>query len=318
MRWTIEVTMAALLALVLGVNGLAMLFAGPWWYGVVPGVSATGPCNAHFVKDIGAAYLVAGVSLGAFAWRSGRAFAALVAAAAFLTLHAAIHIADALASPTCGQNLVRDLPGVFLPALVSLGLVASFLNPAKETAMLRAIFSRYISGMEKDWNYDASYMREVLATSPWTFLKFGIVTTVVPRGDAPAEALAAAGLVGTLTEDCGPCTQIGVDMAAKGGVKPEILRAILAGDEAAMGETAALAYRFAKASLERRLGEADALREEVVRRWSQKGLVALALALTTARMYPTLKYALGHGKSCSLVTVAGEAAPFHPPLAEAA
>jgi hypothetical protein len=109
-----------------------MLFAGPWWYGVVPGVPATGPFNAHFVKDIGAAYLVAGVSLGAFAGRPGRAFAALVGAAAFLILHAAIHVADALTGPTCGQDLVRDLPGVFLPALVSLGLIASHLSPAKE------------------------------------------------------------------------------------------------------------------------------------------------------------------------------------------
>jgi hypothetical protein len=183
--------------------------------------------------------------------------------------------------------------------------------------MLRALFSRYLRGMEKTWNYDASYMREVLATSPWTFLKFAVVTMVVPRRDAPAEALAAAGLVGTLTEDCGPCTQISLDMAAKGGVKPQVLRAILAGDEAAMGENAALAYRFARASLERRLEEADALRDEVVRRWGQEGLVALALALTTARMYPTLKYALGHGKSCSRVTVAGDPAPFHPPLAVA-
>jgi len=84
-----------------------------------------------------------------------------------------------------------------------------------------------------------------------------------------------------------------------------------------MGENAALSYRFARASLERRLEEADALRDEVVRRWGRKGLVALALALTTARMYPTLKYALGHGKACSRVTVAGDPAPFHPPLAVA-
>ncbi|HEX4195930.1 MAG TPA: hypothetical protein VHZ26_00670 [Caulobacteraceae bacterium] len=184
--------------------------------------------------------------------------------------------------------------------------------------MLRALFGRYLTGMERTWNYDASYMREVLAASPWTFLKFAVIAMVTPRRDAPGEALAAAGLVGTLTEDCGPCTQIGVDMAAKRGVQPEILRAILAGDEAAMGADAALAYRFARASLERRLEEADALRDEVIRRWGRKGLVALSLALTTARMYPTLKYAMGHGKACSRVTVAGAPAPFHAPLAEAA
>jgi len=132
MRWTIETVLAGLLAMVMGANGLVMLFAGQWWYGVVPGVPSTGPFNPHFVKDIGAAYLVVGVSLGAFAWRPGGAFAALVAAAAFLTLHAAIHIGDALASPSCGQDLVRDLPGVFLPALISLGLVASHLTPTEE------------------------------------------------------------------------------------------------------------------------------------------------------------------------------------------
>jgi hypothetical protein len=51
---------------------------------------------------------------------------------------------------------------------------------------------------------------------------------------------------------------------------------------------------------------ADPLRDEIVRRWGKAGLVDIAMALTTARMYPTLKYALGHGKTCSRVTVGGE------------
>jgi hypothetical protein len=172
--------------------------------------------------------------------------------------------------------------------------------------------------MEKDFDYDASYMHEVLDARPWTFLKFGIVTSLVPRSDAPAEALAAAGLVGTLAEDCGPCTQISVEIATRAGVGPEVIRAILAGDEAAMGRDAALAYRFANASLAHDMDAADPLRDEVVRRWGKKGLVALALSLTTARMYPTMKYALGHGKACSRVMVAGESAPFHTPLLAAA
>jgi hypothetical protein len=180
--------------------------------------------------------------------------------------------------------------------------------------MLRAILAGSIAKMEKTWTYDASYMRELLRASPWTFLKFGMITSVVDRRDAPVAALAAAGIVGTLAEDCGPCTQISVDMAAKGGVKAEVLRAILAGDEAAMGEDAALGYRFARASLERDLDASDALRDEVARRWGQKGLVALSLTLTTARMYPTLKYALGYGKTCSRVVVAGKPAPFQSPV----
>jgi hypothetical protein len=182
--------------------------------------------------------------------------------------------------------------------------------------MLKTLLARQIDKMERLWGYDASYMRQVLAASQATFIRFGFVTGLVDRRAAPGAALAAAGIVGTLAEDCGPCTQIGVDMAAAGGVKPDVLRAILAGDEAAMGEEAALAWRFARASLARDMPACDPLRDEILRRWGEKGLVAIAMALTTARMYPTLKYALGHGKACSRVTVAGVATPVaHPPLA---
>ena len=178
--------------------------------------------------------------------------------------------------------------------------------------MLKALLAGQIDRMERLWAYDASYMRRVLAASPATFLKFGFVTGLVDRKAAPADALAAAGIAGTLAEDCGPCTQIGVDMAAAGGVEPEVLRAILAGDEAGMGDTAALAWRFARASLARDMETCDPLRDEIVRRWGERGLVAVSMALMTARMYPTLKYALGHGKACSKVTVAGVAAPVAP------
>ena len=80
-----------------------------------------------------------------------------------------------------------------------------------------------------------------------------------------------------------------------------------------MGEAAALGYRFAKASLAKDMETADPLRDEIIMRWEKKGLTAIALALTTARMYPTLKYALGRGKTCSRVVVGGEAAPFARP-----
>jgi hypothetical protein len=59
---------------------------------------------------------------------------------------------------------------------------------------------------------------------------------------------------------------------------------------------------------------ADPLRDEILRRWGEKALVAISMAITTARIYPTLKYALGYGKACSRIVVAGEAAPVvHPP-----
>ncbi|HEX7761261.1 MAG TPA: hypothetical protein VF459_17270 [Caulobacteraceae bacterium] len=111
--------LAGFLALVLGLNGLAMLFAGLWWYGAVPGVVTTGPYNPHFVKDIGAAYLVCAAAL---AWRAMRPDAgqgALAAAAGFLVLHAGIHVADAAVCGNAVAALIRDLPGIFVPALIT-------------------------------------------------------------------------------------------------------------------------------------------------------------------------------------------------------
>ena len=111
---------AALLALILAANGVAMLTAGLWWYGAVPGVTHTGPYNPHFVKDIGAAYLVVAGSLAWRALRPGQAAkGAVLAAAAFLCLHALIHLADAMSHGDGFADLARDFAGVFLPAILA-------------------------------------------------------------------------------------------------------------------------------------------------------------------------------------------------------
>jgi hypothetical protein len=115
-------TISGLLGLFLGANALIMLFAGLWWYGAVPGVTATGPYNPHFVRDIGAAYLVTAGGLGAYAWRPREAWAAVVCAAAFLTLHAGIHVFDAACGTHPLSDVGRDFGGVFAPALIALWL----------------------------------------------------------------------------------------------------------------------------------------------------------------------------------------------------
>ena len=115
-------TIAGALGLILAVNGLAMLFAGLWWYGAVPGVTATGPYNPHFVRDIGAAYLVAGGALSAYAAWPQEAWSGLAAAAGFLTLHAAVHVYDAVCGTHPLADVLRDAGGVYLPAALALWL----------------------------------------------------------------------------------------------------------------------------------------------------------------------------------------------------
>ena len=112
MRWLIWV-----LDVLLVVNGAVMVAAPAWWYGIIPGVEDTGPLNLHFVRDIGAAYLVAG---GGLLWflRDKRARPVALAGCAFLTLHALIHLWDAAAGRESLAHLALDLPTVILPGLL--------------------------------------------------------------------------------------------------------------------------------------------------------------------------------------------------------
>jgi hypothetical protein len=184
--------------------------------------------------------------------------------------------------------------------------------------MITWFLRRWIAKFERTWNYDAGYLRDLLDADPRAMMAFGKVAALSSyQKDVPAAAYCAAGIVGTMTEDCGPCTQLVIDMAQRKGVDPDILRAIVARDFTAIPFEAALAARFAEASL-RHAPEADDLREEVVRRFGKRGLVSLAFAMTASRLYPTLKYALGHGRACTRITVGGETRPVLRQLTKAA
>jgi len=175
--------------------------------------------------------------------------------------------------------------------------------------LLKALIRGRLEAFEREHDYDMGYAREILDISPAALLKFNSVAAMARfRRDVPLEAWYAAKLVGTLAEDCGPCTQLVARLAEGEGVAPATIRAVLRGQQEAMPTDAALGYRFARAALRHEL-EADVLRAEVVRRWGRRALVSLAYALTTARMFPTLKYAMGHGHACVRVKVGGEELP---------
>jgi uncharacterized protein YjeT (DUF2065 family) len=115
--------MRAIVAWIVGLglvaNGLTMLAVPDAWYGLVPGVPQTGPFNPHFVRDIGAAYLVAGASLVWFALDRATRPAAL-AGAAFLAIHALVHLWDAAAGREHVHQLLIDLPTIFLPPALAI------------------------------------------------------------------------------------------------------------------------------------------------------------------------------------------------------
>ena len=176
--------------------------------------------------------------------------------------------------------------------------------------MIKWALRRAIGKFERTWNYDAAYMRDLIDISPraaWLFSRAAALGQF--RRDIAIEPWFAAGITAVRHEDCGPCTQLGVTMAERAGVSPAILRAVLAGDPGAMPADVALVWKFTLATLAHDAA-ADEYREAIVERWGRRALVSLAFAITASRIYPTVKYALGHGKACTRIVVGGTPLTF--------
>ena len=175
--------------------------------------------------------------------------------------------------------------------------------------MFRWLMRRWIAAFERTYDYDMGYVRGMLEVSPRAVRLFGRVGALGQyRRDVPKEAYFAAKLVAARWEDCGPCTQLAVTMAERAGVAPEQLRAVLTRDERAMNDETGLGFRFAEAVLAHE-PEADALRQEILARWGRHALISLGFGIAAARVFPTVKYALGHGKACTRITVGGAIVP---------
>lgn len=174
---------------------------------------------------------------------------------------------------------------------------------------IKWLLKRKLARFEREWNYDAAYLREMVDADLAAALAFAKLAGLADyRKDVPVAVYFAARLAGTMAEDCGPCTQLTVDMAERAGVAPAILRAIAARDFDAMPREVALGLRFAQAVLHH-APEAAALRADIVRRWGPRALLSLTFALLAGRLAPTTKYALGHGHACTRLTIGGNITP---------
>jgi hypothetical protein len=113
---------AILLGVAMLANGTFMLVAPADWYLAVPGVTATGPFNQHFLRDIGLIFLLLG---GAFLLGAALPQSRVLlwaAASIWLSGHALFHLWE-VAVGICSPSVIpRDFPAVSLPAIIGIAL----------------------------------------------------------------------------------------------------------------------------------------------------------------------------------------------------
>ena len=64
----------------------------------------------------------------------------------------------------------------------------------------------------------------------------------------------------------------------------------------------ALVARFTEQVLARD-PDADESRERIRQLWGEDGLTSLAFTISSTRVYPSMKYVLGHGQACSRIQI---------------
>lgn len=169
--------------------------------------------------------------------------------------------------------------------------------------MLQLLLRNAIAKQEALFNVSLDYLRHMLATSTSAFIKFNLLMPMARhRQQLPLAAQAIAALMGSRSQDCGPCVQITANLALQYGVDASILQAVLEDRPDNLPEELALVYRFSQAVL---MNEplADPLREDVRARWGDAGVLDVAFAIASAQVYPITKRVLGFGKSCALVQI---------------
>ena len=171
--------------------------------------------------------------------------------------------------------------------------------------MLRWLAGKYIDRFAKRYDYDAAYLHAMLREAPDAAFKFARIAEVSNHRRVVSEsAYFAAKLSATLSEDCGPCAQLVVNMAREAGVAESDIVALLERNEPAMSRDIALGFRFANAVLSRS-GDDDAARDLVRAVWGEAGVIELSVAIAMSRVYPVLKAGMGYAKACRRVRVGG-------------
>jgi alkylhydroperoxidase family enzyme len=176
-----------------------------------------------------------------------------------------------------------------------------------EEMMMRWIARLGLKRFARRYRYDTGYLETMLAASPGAFFKFSLGSAAAAhRKVTPVNAYFAVKMLAAAEADCGPCTQLCVEMAREAGMEEEQIVAVLEGRSEQLGADVRRACRFAQA-LVLAADEPDELaaaRDAVRQRWGEAGVVELSLCWSMSQVFPVLKRAMGFAQQCRLVEVA--------------
>lgn len=166
--------------------------------------------------------------------------------------------------------------------------------------MTRVDYENMINEFEAHYQYDCTYMRELLSSSIDAFTKFANFLPLARHIEfLTVDEAWLAKLAAVQAEDCGECLQLNVRMAVEAGVDKEIIKAAIKGGDKLRPELRDV-FQFAQAIAEGRAID-DTLLQRIRSNYDKAALLEFGLNIASVRVFPVIKRALGYAKSCALI-----------------
>lgn len=159
-----------------------------------------------------------------------------------------------------------------------------------------------LTNFENHYQYDAQYLKDMLTLAPSSYEKFaGFQPMAHHRDLLPLDAFWIAKIAGMQTEDCGGCLELNVKMAKEQGVASDLLKAALKGGQDLPADLN-LVYRYARQVAAQ--GSVDeAILSDMENTYSQGQRLEFGLAIAAAKVFPTIKRAVGMKEACALISI---------------
>lgn len=159
-----------------------------------------------------------------------------------------------------------------------------------------------IDEFEARYQYDCTYLRELLSFSPDGYAKFAAFKPLATHQEKlKPESYWIAKLAAMQVEDCGECLQLNVRFALEQNVSRGIIEAVLQGGSGLSDELRDL-YDFAVQVASSSEVE-TALAQRIQSRFDRGALLELGVCIATAKVFPTIKRAAGYANSCRLIDI---------------
>lgn len=163
--------------------------------------------------------------------------------------------------------------------------------------MITSILEHAIARLELRFGVPLDHLRDLVRASPAAFFKLLLFGPVAQhRRQLPCAAFHLARIAATQVEACDACLRIVLHYARRDGVAPSLLAAAVGRDPALLSAEHEAVLQFAATVAAG--GDDPDLRGTLRRRYGETAVVELALAIATARVFPTFKRALGHATAC--------------------